>query len=72
MCRFLAMQVQDLLPKEYDWHWRIDDDSVFKATIGYDVFRLMRENGKKYGFARIVMGRIGNHLYPLISVCLNF
>lgn len=45
--------MQDLLD-EYEWHWRLDDDSVFLGPIGYDPFRLMRENGKRYGFNRIL------------------
>ena len=53
MCRFLGLEVQ-LLLKEFEWHWRLDDDSVFLAPIGYDPFRLMAENGKKYGFNRIL------------------
>ncbi len=45
--------MQDLLD-EFEWHWRLDDDSVFLGPIGYDPFRFMRENGKRYGFNRIL------------------
>jgi hypothetical protein len=45
--------VQDILD-EYEWHWRLDDDSVFLGPVGYDPFRLMKENGKRYGFNRIL------------------
>ncbi|EKU20156.1 alpha 1,2-mannosyltransferase [Nannochloropsis gaditana CCMP526] len=53
MCRFLGLQVQHLL-QDFEWHWRLDDDSVFLAPIGYDPFRMMAENGKRYGFNRIL------------------
>ena len=45
--------MQELLA-EYEWHWRLDDDSVLLAPIGYDPFRLMAQTGKKYGFNRIL------------------
>ncbi|KAM3574953.1 hypothetical protein VYU27_003080 [Nannochloropsis oceanica] len=53
MCRFLGLQVQHLL-KHFEWHWRLDDDSLFLSPIGYDPFTLMLQNGKKYGFNRIL------------------
>ena len=39
----------------YSWHWRLDDDSILTADIGYDVFQFMENNGKKYGYVNTVM-----------------
>lgn len=52
MCRFYAGQIfmLDVL-KKYDWIWRIDDDSVYICDIPYDPFRILKENGKIYGYA---------------------
>ena len=56
MCRFMSQQVHQLLDDMgYSWHWRLDDDSILTADIGYDVFQFMENNGKKYGFVNTVM-----------------
>lgn len=70
MCRFLGLQVQHLL-KEYEWHWRLDDDSVFLAPIGYDPFRLMADNGKRYAFNRILHDNV-NCVVGLWDVAKDF
>ena len=55
MCRFHAFGALDhLMDEGYDWFWRVDDDSIFSAPIGYDPFDLMRGNDWKYGFNSIV------------------
>jgi hypothetical protein len=54
MCRFNAIIGSRLLATEYDWQWRLDDDSLLTSEVGYDVFRLMAENGKRYGFPSMV------------------
>lgn len=54
MNRFLAFFAAEELAKEYEWQWRLDDDSFITEEVGYDVFRLMAENGKRYGFSNIV------------------
>lgn len=36
--------------KDVEYIFRIDDDSFLTYTIGYDMFRFMKINGKKYGF----------------------
>jgi len=54
MNRFLGFFAAEELSKEYEWQWRLDDDSLITEEVGYDVFRLMAENGKKYGFTNIV------------------
>lgn len=33
---------------------RLDDDSLFSAPVGYDMFKLMRENNFSYGFVNTV------------------
>jgi len=52
MCRFYAGQIfkMDSL-KKYDYIWRIDDDAMYICDIPYDPFRVLQENGKKYGYA---------------------
>ena len=54
MCRFNAIIGSRLLASEYEWQWRLDDDSLITGPVGYDVFRLMAENGKRYGFPNMV------------------
>ena len=33
----------------YEYYWRIEPDVDFLCDIDYDVFKFMRNNGKKYG-----------------------
>ena len=56
MNRFLSYEVSKILHEEmgYEWLWRLDDDSYIHEPIGYDVFRLMKENNKLYGYTNIV------------------
>lgn len=35
---------------DYEWYWRVEPDIEIYCDINYDVFRLMKENNKKYGF----------------------
>lgn len=70
MCRFLGLQVQHLL-KDFEWHWRLDDDSLFLSPVGYDPFRLMQQNGKKYGFNRILHDNV-NCVVGLWDVAKDF
>ena len=37
MCRFYAMQIYDYVD-EYDYIWRLDDDSFIESNIKFDVF----------------------------------
>ena len=56
MCRFMANRVHEELSRMgYSWHWRLDDDSLLTSDIGYDVFRMMKQNNKVYGFVNTVM-----------------
>lgn len=80
--RFLAYFASSELAKEYEWQWRLDDDSMIteevsensqptnqmacpapqvlrccgvgRIQVGYDVFDLMAQNKKRYGFTNIV------------------
>ncbi|CCE66257.1 hypothetical protein TPHA_0P00990 [Tetrapisispora phaffii CBS 4417] len=36
--------------EEYDYYWRIEPDIKLHCDINYDIFRFMKDNGKKYGF----------------------
>lgn len=59
MCRFQAHQVHEILfsMMEYshvEYILRLDDDSLFTASIGYDLFEFMKLNNKLYGFVNIV------------------
>lgn len=35
---------------EYEWYWRVEPDIVLYCDINYDVFKMMKQNNKKYGF----------------------
>jgi len=52
MCYFLTALVHSHMP-EYEWHLRLDTDSIFTVDVGYDIFRFMEEKGAVYGFADI-------------------
>jgi len=58
MCRFHATVVHHQLELlgygDYDYVMRLDDDSLISFPIGYDVFRFMKENNKKYAFTNMV------------------
>ncbi|KAH3675918.1 hypothetical protein WICPIJ_009208 [Wickerhamomyces pijperi] len=51
MCRFnsgyfFRQQILD----EYDYYFRVEPDVEYFCDFQYDPFRVMRDNGKKYGF----------------------
>ena len=52
--RFLAYYAAKNLSAEFEWQWRLDDDSYITEVVGYDVFELMAQNKKRYGFTNIV------------------
>lgn len=35
---------------DYEYYWRVEPDIKIHCDIEYDVFRMMKENNKKYGF----------------------
>eukprot|EP01038_Epipyxis_sp_PR26KG_P013005 gene13005-17435_t len=57
MCRFHATQVHQYLKTEgygnYEYVMRLDDDSQLTYPIGYDLFKLMKNNNKLYGYVNI-------------------
>uniref|UniRef100_A0A7S2NXI6 DUF4185 domain-containing protein n=1 Tax=Zooxanthella nutricula TaxID=1333877 RepID=A0A7S2NXI6_9DINO len=55
MCRFQAGIVNRRLAElGYEWHWRMDDDSLLTGEVPYDVFGYMASAGKLYGYVSTV------------------
>ena len=58
MCYFNSFQAIPLLQQhgyaDYDYIMRLDDDSHISSPVGYDIFRLMQANKKKYGFVKVM------------------
>jgi len=50
----LAYFASKQLAQQYEWQWRLDDDSLISEDVGYDVFHLMAMNKKVYGYTNIV------------------
>ncbi|CAM0139111.1 unnamed protein product [Umbelopsis sp. WA50703] len=51
MCRFQSgFFFRHPLLDQYDYYWRVEPDVDFTCQVDYDVFKFMRNNGKKYGF----------------------
>ncbi|KAI7894373.1 nucleotide-diphospho-sugar transferase [Mucor mucedo] len=51
MCRFQSgFFFRHPMLDEYDYYWRIEPYVNYYCDIDYDVFKYMRNNGKKYGF----------------------
>ena len=51
MCRFESgFFFQQPLMLEYEWYWRVEPSVKLFCDIGYDPFRFMAENKKKYSF----------------------
>jgi len=53
MCYFLLYTVHDIL-RDYEWHFRLDSDSLLISDVGYDIFRLMEQMGVRYGSRGVV------------------
>ena len=51
---FMAYLASKELAEQYEWQWRLDDDGLITEEVGYDVFRLMAMNKKRYGYVIIV------------------
>lgn len=59
MCRFFSgFFFLHPLSMKYRYYWRVEPDTHLLCDVNYDVFKYMRENGKKYGFT------ITLHEYP--------
>ncbi|SCU88184.1 LADA_0E08680g1_1 [Lachancea dasiensis] len=51
MCRFESgFFYRHELLDDYDWYWRVEPDTRIYCDVDYDIFKFMRDNGKKYGF----------------------
>ena len=54
MCRFQAMGIYEQpIMKSLDYAWRLDDDSMLRSNIPYDIFRYMADNDIIYGYAQV-------------------
>ncbi|CCE81366.1 Piso0_001266 [Millerozyma farinosa CBS 7064] len=52
MCRFESgFFWQNPILDEYEWYWRVEPNTDIHCDIDYDVFKFMKDNNKKYGFA---------------------
>lgn len=52
MCRYESgFFYKHPLLDDYDWYWRVEPDIKLYCDIDYDVFKFMKDNGKKYGFS---------------------
>eukprot|EP01067_Filipodium_phascolosomae_P003731 Filipodium_phascolosomae@DN2664_c0_g1_i1.p1 len=55
MCRFQAKLVYEQpIIKELDYYWRLDDDSLLREHVTYDVFKFMQGHDYVYGY-RVVL-----------------
>lgn len=52
MCRYESgFFFRHPLMDEYDWYWRVEPGIQIHCDLDYDLFKFMRDNKKKYGFA---------------------
>ena len=59
MCRFHAGGVYEqpiVRSPGLEYGWRLDDDSVIRRPIDYDLFRVMRDGRYQYGYRQINRG----------------
>lgn len=51
MCRFESgFFYRQQLMMDYEWYWRVEPNVKLFCDVGFDPFRYMAENNKKYGF----------------------
>ncbi|SCU86658.1 LAME_0D07118g1_1 [Lachancea meyersii CBS 8951] len=51
MCRFESgFFYRHELLDDYDWYWRVEPDTRIYCDVDYDIFKFMKDNGKKYAF----------------------
>lgn len=51
MCRFESgFFFRHELMQQYDYYWRVEPSVEYYCDVPYDPFKLMRDQGKKYGF----------------------
>ncbi|KAI3406077.1 hypothetical protein KGF56_001296 [Candida oxycetoniae] len=52
MCRFFSgFFYKQPMVRQYEYYWRIEPGIKLHCDVNQDVFRFMKENDKKYGFA---------------------
>lgn len=52
MCRYESgFFYKHPLMDDYDWYWRVEPDIKLYCDIDYDIFKFMKDNGKKYAFS---------------------
>lgn len=52
MCRFnLGFFFHHRMTQRFRYYWRVEPGTKIMCDLHYDVFRFMREHGKRYGFA---------------------
>ena len=59
MCRFHAGGVYDqpiVRSPGLEYSWRLDDDSLIRRPIDFDLFQVMRDGGYQYGYRKINSG----------------
>ncbi|KAI8148594.1 nucleotide-diphospho-sugar transferase [Fennellomyces sp. T-0311] len=72
MCRFQSgFFFRHPLLDEFDYYWRLEPDVDYHCDLDYDVFKFMRNNGKKYGF-NIAFREFGATVPSLWETVLNF
>lgn len=60
MCRYESgLFYRHPLMDDYDWYWRVEPDIKLYCDIDYDVFKFMKDNGKKYAFTISIKEYIG-------------
>lgn len=51
MCRFESgFFYRQKVLDEYEYYWRVEPGTKLHCDVNYDVFKFMKDNGKKYGF----------------------
>ncbi|CAR24945.1 alpha-1,2-mannosyltransferase KTR1 [Lachancea thermotolerans CBS 6340] len=72
MCRYESgFFYRHELLQDYDWYWRVEPDTRIYCDVDYDVFKFMRDNGKKYGFTISLKEYVGT-IETLWNTTLEF
>ncbi|KAI7877573.1 glycosyl transferase [Lichtheimia hyalospora FSU 10163] len=72
MCRFQSgFFFRHPFLDDFDWYWRLEPDVDYHCDLDYDVFKYMRDNGKKYGFT-IAFKEFGATVSSLWKTVLEF
>lgn len=72
MCRFFSgFFYKHPLVQKYRYYWRVEPGTRLRCPVNYDVFRLMRERNKKYGWV-IAIHEYGNTIPSLWDAVKRF